>query len=196
MGRQPRFDEGDILEAALHRIAAQGPGAATIAGIAGDLGAPTGSLYHRFRSKDLLIATLWLDVAEEFQEGFLSVLGGGDPVEAGRSAILWSLDWCRRNPERARLLMLHRRSELLEGEWPDEVVGRAAALAGRAEAGMRRFAKRRLGSGSKPALWRVRLALVDLPIGAARSDIEERRVPSHDLDGLLPAAADAILDAP
>ena len=43
--------------------------AATMAAVAASLDAPIGSLYHRFNSKEELLARLWLRTAERFQEG-------------------------------------------------------------------------------------------------------------------------------
>ena len=44
MGRSAKFDEEQILDAALGIVARDGPGAATMAAIAAALGAPIGSI--------------------------------------------------------------------------------------------------------------------------------------------------------
>jgi len=36
------------------------------------VGAPTGSIYHRFDSRDVLLAKVWLRAAGAFQSAFLS----------------------------------------------------------------------------------------------------------------------------
>ena len=69
---------GPILDAALGLVTEGGPGAATIAGIAGLLGAPVGSIYHRFTPRDLLLARLWISTIKSFQEDFIEVLEGDD----------------------------------------------------------------------------------------------------------------------
>ena len=68
MGRRARFDRDQIIESAMRLIAEDGPGAATIAAIAGRVGAPTGSIYHRYSSRELLLADIWLTVVEAFQK--------------------------------------------------------------------------------------------------------------------------------
>ena len=69
MPRPAKFTEDQILDSALRLVAEGGPGAATIAGIAGLLGAPVGSIYHRFRSRDLLLARFWIRTIKDFQKG-------------------------------------------------------------------------------------------------------------------------------
>jgi AcrR family transcriptional regulator len=54
--------------------ATRGPSAATVGAIAESVGAPTGSIYHRFRSKDVLLAELLLQTVEGFQAGFEAAL--------------------------------------------------------------------------------------------------------------------------
>jgi hypothetical protein len=60
MPRLPEYDTDQIVRAAGRLIASSGPGAATIGAIARAVGAPTGSIYHRFRSRDVLLAEVWL----------------------------------------------------------------------------------------------------------------------------------------
>jgi len=45
-----------------------------MASVAARLGAPTGSIYHRFRSRKELMAETWLAAAESFQAGFIAAL--------------------------------------------------------------------------------------------------------------------------
>ena len=76
MGRRPKFDRESIAAAARQVVAERGPRGATVAAIAAHLGAPTGSIYHRFRSRELLLADLWLTVVEAFQAGVVAALEG------------------------------------------------------------------------------------------------------------------------
>ena len=196
MARPARFSNKQILDAALGRIAADGPAAATISAIAADIGAPTGSLYHRFSSRDVLIATLWLEVVEHFQAGFLAALDHPDPAEGGRRALGFSLRWCREHPLEARLLLLHRREDLLAQGFPAELRGRARRLAQRADGGIRDYTKRRCGQASAATLRRVRFALIDIPFAALRRDLEAGSLPPRDLDELVLAAYEAVFASP
>ena len=70
MGRPPKFDSQQILDATALLIAEGGPEQATVASIAKRLGAPSGSIYHRFESRDLLLARLWIRTVHRAQQGF------------------------------------------------------------------------------------------------------------------------------
>src|SRR5919109_423398 len=112
MARPAKFSDDDILDAALRRVALDGAAGATIARIADEAGGPTGSIYHRFRSRELLLARLWLRTVAQFQDGFLAALAGPDPVEAGRDAVRYMLRWCREHLPEAQLLLLHHLDDL------------------------------------------------------------------------------------
>src|SRR5260370_40248012 len=86
MPRAPQFDETQILTAAGRLIARHGPSGATIAAIARALGAPTGSIYHRFDSRDGLLAEVWLGAAPAFQAALFGRLAGPVPREGGPTA--------------------------------------------------------------------------------------------------------------
>src|SRR6516165_1285896 len=68
MPRPSRFSEAQILDATAAIVAADGPGAATIGAIGNVLKAPSGSIYHRFASHDVLLGRLWLSKAAFFQK--------------------------------------------------------------------------------------------------------------------------------
>ena len=52
------FERSDMTGAALRLVADRGPQAVTVAALAREVGAPTGSIYHRYRSRDELLAKL------------------------------------------------------------------------------------------------------------------------------------------
>src|SRR6516162_3655310 len=98
MGR-PKFDDADFLDAALTIVADRGPLGVTVSSVAGSLGAPTGSFYHRFPSRDALLGVLWLRTVREFQVGVAAALDAGD----GLRAALHTPAWARQHPEKGRL---------------------------------------------------------------------------------------------
>ena len=59
MGRA-KFSQSDFLGAALAIASEHGPAAVTVASISERLKAPTGSFYHRFASRNVLLGALWL----------------------------------------------------------------------------------------------------------------------------------------
>lgn len=185
MGRSVRHPQTTILECAKRVSAEVGPRQLTIAAIADRAGAPVGSIYHRYASRDEILAAVWLDLVEEFQEGFLAALEDGDPVEAGLAAVRYTCRWVRRHSREARLMLLHRREDFAADRWPRSYQRRAAALAAQAGESLQRYAARLLGRGGVHELRLVRFALVDLPTAALKRDIEAGAFPAQSVEALL-----------
>ena len=74
---RPKFDETDFKTAALAIAAERGPLAVTVGSITERLKAPTGSFYHRFASRDVLLGELWLETVLDFQQGITAALDAG-----------------------------------------------------------------------------------------------------------------------
>ena len=66
---QAKFSEGEFLAAAQAIAAADGPAAATIASITARLGAPTGSFYHRFSSRNVVLGSFGFGRSSTFKRG-------------------------------------------------------------------------------------------------------------------------------
>ena len=194
MARPAKFTDDEILDAALRQVT-DGAGA-TVAGIAAAVGAPTGSIYHRFPSRDVLVARLWLRTVAGFQDGLVAVLAEHDPADAGRHAVRYFLEWTRDHPVEAQLLLLHRRDDLLADGWPDEVRERAAAVAEQFDDALRDYTRRRLGSLSQDAQRRAAFAVVDIPFAAVRRHLAAGEAPPPMLDDLVVRAHDAVLEGP
>lgn len=185
MPRPAKFDEDQILDAALRLVAEGGPGAATIAGIAGLLGAPVGSIYHRFGSRDLLLARLWIRTVKRFQGGFIEALRAADLDQAALGAALYNVQWTREHLEQARVMLLYRREDLAE-KWPEELGEELAALNADVEGAMRDHALRRYGEGGgAEALRRVVFAVVDVPYAAGRRHLINGEPPPPLVDELV-----------
>ena len=165
MGRA-KFSQMDFLTAAQAIAAAQGPAAVTIASITARLGAPTGSFYHRFASRNVLLGELWLRTVLDFQAGLNAALDGGD----GLRAALHTPAWVRAHPDDARLLLLYDRRDFVQGEWPAELRDRVAEMTQRMEAGALRRARVIFGRHGREE---VRLAQFLISEGSGR-----RRAPA------------------
>src|SRR5215470_1666685 len=113
----PKFSQEDFFAAALAIIAEQGLPAMTVAAISARLKSPTGSFYHRFASRDVLLGELWLRAVLDFQQGIGAAFDAGD----GLQAALHTPAWVRANPDTGRLLLLYDRKDFVAGEWPDEL---------------------------------------------------------------------------
>jgi len=193
MPRSPKFSHEQIVDATARIAARAGPARVTIAAVADEVKAPTGSIYHRFGSRDMLLAEVWLRAAAEFQLAYVEKLAGEDPWEAGLAAVLFVPARVRERPDEARILMLHRREDFLTGEWPAEMASRAAALKRQVDDAHRSFCKRLLGRTDAESLRALRYALVDAPLAAILPDLRVGRTPPPMLDALLRATYVAVV---
>src|SRR5260370_34976582 len=113
MGRA-KFDEAVFKGAALAIASERGPLAVTVASITERLKAPTGSFYHRFSSRDVLLGELWLQTGLDFQQGTTAALDAGD----GLAAALHTPAWAVGHLGERRPLRAHHPDELAPGRWP------------------------------------------------------------------------------
>lgn len=192
MSRPVEHDPDGMLDAALVLLREGGPRAVTMTAVAEATGAPSGSVYHRFPSRDALVAALWMRTVEAFQERFVAELaeGSDDVVDAALRAVRWSLGWVRANPDDARLLLLYRREDLASAEWPEDLARRAARLARRFDDEVRGFAARLQGVDAQARAW---FALADLPTAAVRRHLANGKKIPREVDGLLEQAVRAVL---
>jgi AcrR family transcriptional regulator len=167
MGRPAKFDDEQLLDAVDHLVASEGPAATTTRRVAGLVGAPTGSLYHRFATRDLLVAQAWLRAVADFQVGYLSAFGDLDVDRAAAGAARHVPLWAGAHPQQSALLLRYRREELV-ATWPEELGNALDALNARVERALRDHARRRFGSAAKRHLLVVHYALVQLPAAAVR----------------------------
>jgi len=183
MPRPARFDAEHLLDAAVRLVAAGGPAGVTMAAVAREAGAPSGSVYHRFPSRGALLAALWLRTVADFQAGFLAMLRDAEPASAARHVVAWS----RAYPERARVL-LHGMAAFSPDEWPADERQRAAD----ADRGVR-AALRSLGH---PSAEQVVVALVDIPYAVVRRHLLAGAPIPVDAERMVEAAARAVLALP
>ena len=188
MGR-PKFSNADFLAAALAIVAEHGPSAVTVAAVAERLKAPTGSFYHRFSSRNVLLGALWLRTVLDFRRGIGAALDAGD----GLGAALHTPAWVRDHPDEARLLLLHHRDDFIGGDWPPELREEAATLAERSRAGTARFARLVFGIDGAEELRRAQFLLAEVPVAAVRQHIVRREPPPPVVDGLIRSTYRAVV---
>ncbi len=194
MGRPAKYTEEQILDSALTVLAAGNPASTTVAAIAAGLGAPIGSIYHRFASRELLLANLWMRTVREFQRGFIDAFAHPDLDSAAEQAALHVLRWSRENLAQAQLLVLHRR-DALAARWPEELGGQLAELNSGVEKALMDHTRRRYGRAGPVEQQRVLFALVDIPSAAVRRFLVKGEPPPPAIDPLVIEASRCVLSA-
>jgi AcrR family transcriptional regulator len=188
MGRA-QFDHTSFLDAARGLIAERGPQAVTIDSVAERMGAPKGSFYYRFASRDALLGEIWLKTVLAYQEGFVAAVEAGE----GLSAALHTPAWARRNLDDARLLMLYSRHDFVHGTWPAELRQGVADQAARFEACLRSFARSAFGRAGPPQMRRSTFVLAEVPLAAVKPHLQRRERPPKLVDELISKTFRAIV---
>src|SRR3954447_9320049 len=123
-----KHDTDQILDAARALVLRSGPRAAGVAAIARESGAPVGTLYHRFGSRDAILAAAWLRALGRFQERALAsareTKPSGDAVATGAAMAAAIVSCSRDMPHDADLLLSIRRDDLLDAAPGQEVRAR------------------------------------------------------------------------
>jgi AcrR family transcriptional regulator len=175
------FTRADFLTAARELAAQGGPGAVTVVSVTQRLGAPSGSFYYRFASRDVLLAELWLATALAFQEGFVAAIKRGD----GLGAALHTPVWVRAHLEEARFFLLYHRDDFVQGGWPQALKSRVARQAQRVDACYKRFAQDILGGVDAERLRVARYVLADAPKAAVEPHLRRGEPPPPIIDAMV-----------
>ena len=178
---QAKFSQMDFLTAAQAIAAAEGPAAVTIASISARLGAPTGSFYHRFASRNVVLGELWLGTVLDFREGISAALDAGD----GLQAALHTPAWARAHPDNARLLLMYDRKDFVQGEWPEELRERVAEMTQRMEAGSLRQARVIFGDDGREEVRLAQFLISEVPVAAVRQHLVRREATPPLVDRLI-----------
>jgi AcrR family transcriptional regulator len=174
-----KHDTDTILDAVRALALRDGPRAVGVAAIARESGAPVGTLYHRFRSRDGLVSAAWKRALERFHAVWLEA--ARDP-EPGPAMAVSVIAFARSNPEDAQLLLTLRRRDLLDAHGDAPILNTA----------VHEQIARLAGSDDPRAIDRVTRAIVDIPYAAVR---RHRTLPEW-LEEDVAAAARALLDTP
>src|SRR6478752_6242785 len=95
-----KHDTDTILDVARALLLREGPRAASVATIAAESGAPVGTLYHRFGSRDGVLAAAWIRALERFQRRCLEAnASAAEPREAGVAMAVSVVSFARELPE-------------------------------------------------------------------------------------------------
>jgi AcrR family transcriptional regulator len=188
MPRPEKFTEDRILDAAGALVARNGPSSATITAIAAAIGAPNGSIYHRFKTRDALLGRLWLRKAAFFQNNFANALDHPDPHQAGLNAALSLPRSVRADFVGARIMLLYRREDFLGEGWPSEMQNEAARLGRQVTEALAEITMRLFGNRTAASRQVAAFAVLDVPFAAVRRYVGAGEAPPLHVDNLIAAA--------
>jgi AcrR family transcriptional regulator len=183
-----------ILDAARTLVLRRGVQNASVSAISKQSGAPVGSLYHQFGSRDDLVAALWVRAVRRSQAAFLGAARHPDPRRAAVDAALSIHDFVREHPEDARLLASFRREDLLHDATSRRLRRELDELNRPLAEAVTDLARRVFGRATPETVERTTLAVVDMPLGAMRRHLVAGTEPPARLRELLETAVRAVLD--
>jgi AcrR family transcriptional regulator len=191
--RPPLYPTEAILDAARSLALDAGANATTIEEIARASGAPVGSLYHRFGSRDDLLARLWIRAVRRSQTDFLAAIDRPDPIDGAVSGAISILDFCERQRTDAQLLLSFRRKDLLHATPSPELTRALEELNRPLELGLAGLARALYGTAGRSEIQHVLLAVFDIPYGAARRHLVAGKSLPASVPGDVEKAVRAVL---
>jgi AcrR family transcriptional regulator len=200
MGRLRLYTSDQILDGARGLVLGDGVAAATIGNIARASGAPPGSIYYRFDSREALLAELWMRAVERAQRHCIGAVeavteAGGEPTEAVVAGGLSIFDFVLSEPADAQLLVSMRRTDLIRSPLPPPLVERLRALNRPVARLVGRLAGQLFGQSSPQARELVTLAVFDIPYGAVRRHLQAGAAPPAAHRAYVELAIRAVLGA-
>lgn len=189
MARPPKFSTDQILDAACSAVMRHGRDA-SIAQVSKEIGAPVGSIYHRFASRDELFAGLWLRSIRRFHVGLLEAAALDDAQQALIAAAVHIPRYCRGHPDDALAMTLYRQRLLLDTA-PASLADEVRTVNDDVLTAMRHLCRRRYGRVTGHRLELLATAVQQCPYGLVRPYVGGE-VPSW-LDDVVVAATAAIL---
>lgn len=170
MGRLSTFDDR-IVVAAIGRLLAV-DGQATIVAVKEATGLSTGSLYHRFGSREGMMAEAWLFAVRQFHKRIMAAFALPDPREAAIEAALATPRFCRDEADIALVLACCRPAEFLGDNTPEHLRQQIGNVNEEVSNALRQLAERI----DRPLL-DCQLAIVAYPLGAVRLFVPSKPVP-------------------
>jgi AcrR family transcriptional regulator len=193
MTRRAQHRIDDILDAARGLVLERGARSATVDAIASASGAPVGSLYYRFGSRDGLVGELWIRAVRRSQAAFLDALGHPDPEQAAVDAALSIHDFVARHRDDARLLVSFRREDLLHGARSPKSIRTLQDLNRPIEERLNDLTRRLFKRVTAENVQRTTLAVIDIPFGVLRRHLVAGNELPSGLREQLEAAVRAVL---
>ncbi|SDM84670.1 TetR/AcrR family transcriptional regulator [Maricaulis salignorans] len=186
MGRLSTIRDETVFAAAGAQLASEG--AVTLQGLVAATGISIGSLYHRYGSREGLLAQAWIDAVSTFQDRFLAALAAGDE-EAGLQAALATPRFCREQRDRAIILCCCRQVDFIAPATPPANLQTVRTINDKVAAALQAHAGK-----SGHSLAACRMGMVAFPLGAVRLYLPGQAVP-EDVDDYVEAGFRAAMNA-
>ena len=193
MTRRTLHSQDDILDATRSLVLEHGVNGATVDAISRHSRAPVGSLYHRFGSRDHLLAEMWVRAVRRSQAAFIAAVRHTDPEQAAVDAALSIYDFVREHPADARLLASFRHEDLLREARRPRLIRDLEHLNHPLKRAVTDLAKRLFGRPTQGAIARTLLVTIDIPMGAVRRYLLAGREVPEWLREPLEAAVRAVI---
>jgi AcrR family transcriptional regulator len=168
MGRRPLHPTDLILDATRELVLQHGARAATLQAIGEATGAPKGSLYHRFDSRDDLLAEVWMRAVKRSQRDFIDAMAGKQRMAAAIAGALAIYDFADREPSDAQLLASVRYEDMIENALTPAARRALSGINQPLLTTLRDLAAQLFGRASPEAIDASMCAIVDLPMGVIR----------------------------
>src|SRR5262245_31521560 len=149
-----------ILDAARELVLERGVQHATVSAISEGSGAPVGSLYHHFGSRDDLVTELWVRAVRRSQLTFLAAARHSNAEAAAVAAALSIHDFAREHRDDARLLVSFRREDLLHDAHSPRLVKALTELNRPLDEAVRDLARRFFGRATRDAVEQMTFAVI------------------------------------
>lgn len=184
MGRKSTFADQDVFRAVSTQI---GTGDSfKLQYLVEETGVSIGSLYHRYQSREGLLAAAWLDALRAFHVEFLAALSLSGR-EAGERAALATPEFARQQRDRAVILCLGRPEALLPPTAPADFLAAVEKENAKAKDALRAFSKRE-NISMEACLYGV----VAFPLAAVKLYLPGRQLPKS-ADAFVRAAYNAAI---
>ncbi|MGO2037217.1 MAG: TetR/AcrR family transcriptional regulator [Brevibacterium sp.] len=192
MRRAAKYSDQQILDAALELVAEDGAHAADVVAFAKRLGAPSGSIYHRFASRGLTLAKLWVRTVKHFQQGFLVALTQRDKRRAACSAKAHVLEWSGAYRSEVRTLAMYRRDDMI-ALWPGDLAEDISSLDDEVNEAVIRFSRSHFGALDAESVGKASFALMEIPFAAVLQSLSiDRRQSSWILETVVAVSMAAL----
>ncbi|MEP3244972.1 MAG: TetR/AcrR family transcriptional regulator [Sneathiella sp.] len=169
MGRHSTIDDTAVF-GIIGRTMVQ-DGAISIQRIIAQTGISSGSLYHRYKSREGLLAHAWLDALSSFQVQFLDVMAAGG-ANVGEEAAQVTPRFCNQYHDRALILACCQRSQFLGPDTDKTLLEKCDMRNAEMVSLLKGFAQ-----SSNVSLDSCYLGIVQYPLAVVRHYLPARKVP-------------------